>query len=255
MRVKDYIDTLDLIDGETKRTSCPVCGGLNSFTCSRLQGKVVYNCYKASCHISGAYLKDRSASEIRSILNSDYAGVQASKFELPPNLVSGVHNTAVQDYANSVHANGAELMYDPDEHRAVFVIRDPETKKPLGAVGRALNKNMIPKWKRYDRRRDLLYISGDSNEAVVVEDCASASAVSAAGYTGVAILGTNISAEMIPQLKKFYCVTIALDKDASRKAIKLKKMLEPYTRTSVRFLPDDLKYYRPDSIRDILSLS
>jgi len=215
----------------------------------------VYNCYKASCYLSGAYIKDRNLSEVKAALQAYREAQHDKPWELPPNLVAGTHNTAVRDYASSVHANEAELMYDPDEHRAVFVIRDPNTKVPLGAVGRALNKNMIPKWKRYDSRRDLLYITGWSNEAVVVEDCASASAVGAAGYTGVALLGTNISADMIPQLKKFYCVTIALDKDASKKAIKLKKMLEPYTRCSVRFLPDDLKYFPPSRIKDILSLS
>jgi hypothetical protein len=255
MRVRDYIDNIELRDGETKRVNCPMCGGRNTFTCSRQLGKVIYNCYKASCALSGAYVKDRSASEIKAMLNA-YAGVQEEKpWELPATLVSGKHNLSVQQYAKSVNAENAELMYDPEEHRAVFVIRDTDTHKPVGAVGRALNKNMMPKWKRYDTRRDLLYIAGDTQDAVVVEDCASASAVASAGFTGVALLGTNISAEMIPKLRTFAKVTIALDKDASRKAIKLKKTLEPYTQCSVRFLPDDLKYYSPDRIKTILSLS
>lgn len=255
MNVKDYIDSIGLSDGETRRSSCPVCGGRNTFTCSRSMGKVIYNCYKASCGLSGAYLKDRTPSEIKALLASHRASEDPIRFTLPDNLVSGKHNRAVQAYAKSVHAEDAELMYDPDEHRAVFVIRDTDTLSPVGAVGRALNKNMIPKWKRYDRRRDLLYVTGTGSQAIVVEDCASATAVSSAGYTGVALLGTNISSEMIPHLSKFDNVIIALDKDASKKAIKLKKLLEVYTQTSVRFLPDDLKYFSPARIRAILSLS
>ena len=173
-------------------------------------------------------------------------------FKLPEQLVSGKHNTAVQAYAESVHATNADVMYDPDEHRAVFVIRDQHSLEPIGAVGRALNKNMMPKWKRYDRRKDLLYIRTGNGTAVVVEDCASACAVNAAGYTGVAILGTNLSEDMLPKLRQFDSVIIALDKDASKKALKLKKMLDPYTNSKVRFLPDDLKYFSPHQIVQVI---
>ena len=254
MNVKQYISTLDLVEGRSTRCNCPVCGGRNTFTVSREDGKVLYNCYKASCRIAGAYQKDRSLKELNYIL-SRVSKPEEPTFTLPPHLVSGAFNTFVQEYASSVHAENAELMYDPEEHRAVFVIRDRDSKEPLGAVGRALNKNMIPKWKRYDKRNDLLYITGDGDTAVVVEDCASAAAVASAGFIGIAVLGTNLSAGVIPKFKPYKKVIIALDKDASKKALKLKKMLDPYTNSAVRFLPDDLKYFPPTKIQAILHLS
>ena len=46
--IQKYIDDLDLAEGDTVRCSCPDCGGINTFTASKLEGAVMYNCYKLS---------------------------------------------------------------------------------------------------------------------------------------------------------------------------------------------------------------
>jgi hypothetical protein len=48
-------------------------------------------------------------------------------------------------------------------------------------------------------------------------------------------------------------IIIALDKDASLKSLKIKKMLEVYTNCRVVFLLDDLKYFSPSVVQTILS--
>ena len=44
---------LELRDGETKRMDCPNCNGYKTFTATNNMGSLVWNCYKASCSVSG----------------------------------------------------------------------------------------------------------------------------------------------------------------------------------------------------------
>jgi DNA primase len=145
-------------------------------------------------------------------------------------------------------------MLDIQENRVVFIIRDPDSDEIVGAIGRAMNKKKLPKWKRYDKNPDLMYFSGTGTTGVLVEDCASACAVGDAGYTGIALLGTSLHDNHISRLFRFRHLIVALDKDASQKAIKIKKRLDSYRPTSVALLPDDLKYYSPSDIQAILSV-
>ena len=50
----------------------------------------------------------------------------------------------------------------------------------------------------------------------------------------------------------FTKVVVALDKDASKKAIKLKSKLEGRVNTKVVFLEDDLKWLNMDQIQTVL---
>ena len=47
------IDNIVLYIGESKRIDCPVCKGYKTFTVSNMNGNIVWNCYKASCGVSG----------------------------------------------------------------------------------------------------------------------------------------------------------------------------------------------------------
>jgi DNA primase len=173
-------------------------------------------------------------------------------FQIPDHFIDALYKEH-KDYLCSIHASNAETMLDVKENRVVFLIRDPETCELVGAIGRAMNKQKLPKWKRYDRNPDLLYFSGDGTTGVLVEDVASACAVGNAGYTGIALLGTSLHDNHIHRLLRFSHIIVALDKDASQKGIKIKKRLDDYTNTSVVLLPDDLKYYPPSDIQVILS--
>ena len=40
------MDKLDVAEGENIRGDCPRCGGKNTFTATKRDGKIIYNCYK-----------------------------------------------------------------------------------------------------------------------------------------------------------------------------------------------------------------
>lgn len=257
MEIAKFVDGLDLREGDRRRTSCPACHGHNTFTVVRTHGKLLWNCYKASCGLSGAKSKTRSLSELEmKVRNVCLPSAPAPDFVLPDHVLRGAIHPDVCAYVQEVHAESAEIWHDIREHRAVFVIRDPENGKMVGAVGRALRKGHVPKWKRYDKVPNLTFVQGPMcGVGVVVEDCASACAVHSAGYTGFAVLGTNISDSMIPLLRQFSEVIVALDNDASKKSIKLQKTLDAYVNSRVVFLADDLKYFSPLEVQAILSSS
>jgi len=49
----NILNDIDVGIGETIRTNCPVCKGYNTFTVTNDMGKLMWNCYKASCDVKG----------------------------------------------------------------------------------------------------------------------------------------------------------------------------------------------------------
>ena len=265
MNVKEFISSLDIRDGESKRVSCPECGGYNTFTVTRKDGRVLYNCYKASCDVRGGVSQRRSLDALRSRFSMGTMGVLEEsntylpEFDLPPNMTANLERDACLEYIDNMNlqpaidAGYATVMYDFAQDRCVFLIYD-DNKNMIGAVGRALRKGVVPKWKRYDKRKDLMFFCGKKQgTAVLVEDCASACTVFASGYTGVALLGTSLNEHHVHQLRVFDKVIVALDADASKKAIRMQKMLAPHVPSEVLFLTDDLKYFTPECVRSLLT--
>ena len=261
MNLKEFLSDLDIRDDETQRVSCPVCGGYNTFTVSRKDGRVLYNCYKASCDARGAKTVRRSMASIEAFLKGETPdnSHQETPLRLPDTLFPCLDRKVCTEYVEqlniqyAVDAGYATVMYDIAENRCVFIIYD-DNKEVIGAVGRALTKGVLPKWKRYDKRKDLMFVCGDKKgTAVLVEDCASACTVFASGFTGVALLGTSLSDLHISQLRVFDKVIVALDADASQKAIKIQKRLDDYVTTEVLFLTDDLKYFTPECVKSLLT--
>lgn len=265
MNAKEFVKDLDIREGETQRVSCPECGGYKTFTVSRVDGRVLYNCYKASCGTKGGVKTRRSVDALRSRLKAGTGGVSGSgntylpDFTLPPHMTHNLERDACLEYIDDMNVQDAiddgyvSVVYDFAEDRCVFLIYD-DNKTTIGAVGRALRKGVLPKWKRYDKRKDLMFFCGKKRgTAVLVEDCASACTVYASGYTGVALLGTSLNEHHIHQLRVFDKVIVALDADASKKAIKMQKMLAPHVTSEVLFLTDDLKYFTPECVRSLLT--
>ena len=93
-----------------------------------------------------------------------------------------------------------DIRYDIKQHRAVFLIK--EKNEIRGAVGRGLNSEVYPKWFMYGDK-SYPFMCGQNDIAVVVEDCASACAVSDF-YCGVALMGTSLPESYIPVLKKHF---------------------------------------------------
>ena len=141
----------------------------------------------------------------------------------------------------------ADIRYDFKRNRVVFLVKDGN--KVVDAAGRSIDARG-PKWYRYgDSKRP--FVCGIDTCAVVVEDCASACAVSN-NATGVALLGTNLLTEHIDVLKQYDRVFIGLDKDATDKAIGMVRTLHTHVPTRLMVLRTDLKNMQRDERDDFI---
>jgi len=118
----------------------------------------------------------------------------------------------------------------------------------IDAVGRSLS-NRKPKWKRYSSARVPFITRNKSDICVVVEDCASACAVTQAEIAGVSLMGTNLLQEYIPHIaNNFKLAVVALDKDASQKSLDIAKELSVHMQTNIKFLDRDIKTWKTEKI-------
>jgi len=209
MNIIEIINDLQLSVGDSKRMACPVCHTKNTFTITNTMGKIVWNCYKASCPVSGGTNVALSVSDVRKALG--YMEPEADKpipFVKPDYIVNAgpecwsyldqyglspisacrycggnCHNNN-PDYMcdgfagdiNGLYTADVIVLYDVKDHRIVFPVLD-ERGVMVDGSGRSLGKR-IPKWKRYGNS-DLPYHHGCGNVAVVVEDSVSAAVVGA----------------------------------------------------------------------------
>lgn len=243
-----YLEQYSLIkdikvrENTSKSCDCPFCGGKGKLSITNRDGSLLWNCYRASCSVRGVHGVARSTTSIQNKLLGK--SIIAPDNTLPlPSIVSSVeHHPKALNYLESVHSlyaynnKSVHIKYAPAEDRILFYMGNDS-----GAVGRSLS-NQIPKWKSYGDTTGL-FTCGTGDIAVVVEDAASACAISSLkGYVGAALLGTNVSPKQKQQLKHYSKVIISLDKDASGKAIKLLSKLTGHVKSvTVVLLEEDLK--------------
>ncbi len=273
MNIKQYVQDLDLSDGDKHRGKCPECNRSNTFTATNNAGKLLWNCYANSCKISGATNIHMSVDEIRKRMkefkveefnvfyteeNDKNINVKLPEvFEMPKYLVP--HNTYDPGMDDSHHAiinkfcemyglwaEDLDLYYDIKEDRIVFPVQD--NGAIVDAVGKAIDDSVVPKWKRYGTYAEG-FIRGQHQLAVVVEDVISACVVETLGATGVAILGTSLNANHIEGLRSFKRVIVALDPDAAAKTIEYTKILKANNIQALALkLLDDIKYRKEEDI-------
>ena len=237
----NFIQNLDIQESETIRMDCPECRGRKTFTVTNNNGHLLWNCYKASCNVSGTHKMNMSAESIYRRLNMTEENY-ATEFCMPVNIVplsSEYEQAMAWAFGWGLSPNRHGLMYDIREHRVVFpVVHEGIT---VDATGRAIGKR-LPKWKRYGSNR-LPYTYGYGKVAVVVEDCISAAVVGDDRHTGVALMGTSMSNEQKQYLSQFSTALVALDRDAVSKALQLTRELHGVVdKVKVLMLKDDLKY-------------
>ena len=252
MNINNIISDLSLVSGETRRMTCPSCNTKNTFTVTNNMGSVVWNCYKASCSLSGGTNVALTADDIRKSLGFVAEETHVATFVKPEWFVRDY--SKIQDFCSewAINPQGLGLLYDVREHRVVFpVVHGGVT---VDATGRSLGKR-IPKWKRYGKSY-LPYVSGRGKTAVVVEDCISAAVVGDSdGCVGVAVLGTSLSTRHKEYLSQFSTAIIALDPDALPKTLQFAKELRSYVdNVKVLRLTDDLKYQEPTDMANLLTL-
>ncbi len=254
--LEGYVESLDMQPLTNYRSDCPVCDGSNTFSVTDDGVQRLWYCFHADCNVKG-YTSVKLTKEFatqalsRNKLTRPEPDVPKEvNFEEPPTFVSLSRNVDAELYARKVSAydaylsGRADIRYDFKRHRVVYMVRDG--RKTVDAVGRAL-RDVRPKWYRYGKSQ-VPFVCGTSDIAFVVEDCASACAVSNK-VTGMALLGTNLLNEHVRRLADYRHVFIAMDKDATDKALDMVRRLHFLVPTSLAVLPYDLKTMK-DEERD-----
>ena len=255
MNIQTIINNSDLDVGQTKRMNCPICKGSKTFTITNVMGKIMWNCYKASCNVSGSKNVSMSADTIKKAMNQKNV-IDYDTFEMPSNIVFGGIRPEVKAFAYehgiAEHYLKLPLYYDVKEKRIVFPIK--KDYQIVDAVGRATSIFSFPKWKRYGKS-SVPFNYGSGNIAVIVEDCLSATVIANDKVVGVALLGTSLQENHKKYLKRFSTIVVALDPDALPKTLDIANELKTYTENiKVLKLKDDLKYKNEEDLINLNKL-
>ena len=235
MNAQHTAESLGLQSGEVHRMDCPDCGHKNTFSVSNVNGTLLWNCFHADCNVSGGKF---------SLTLNNAADILTKPKQTPVEFVkpkswSRVIPQRARDFADLAHTSGRfeDLYHDVVKDRLVYPIHDADGKLVDGA-GRTLT-GARPKWYRYGNYRGGFRI-GTSRTAFVVEDIPSAISISD-WVTGYALLGTSLRDEHIQELVTFDKVYVALDKDATDKALTYMRALNTLVPTGIAMLDKDLK--------------
>ena len=244
--LKTYVEGLDIVPNTNYRSDCPVCAKKNTFSVTDNGTQRMWFCFHADCNVSGRTGVTLSKTTAKHIFTSKPSSPQTtdkpSDFELPDTFVSVSRSLDAELYLRGVDAYDAylsgavDVRYDIRMNRAVFVIK--RDGKVVDAAGRSLD-GRLPKWYRYASCKHP-FVCGNSRDCVVVEDCASACAISGI-VSGVALLGTNLLPDHIDVIRKYDRAFIALDKDATDKAVSMVRTLHSHVPTRLMILRTDLK--------------
>lgn len=255
--LKTYVEGLDIVPNTKYRSDCPVCAKKNTFSVSDNGMQRMWFCFHADCNVSGRTGVTLSRMSASTVFERSAASAPpprtSNTYEIPDTFVSVSRRVEAESYLRKVGAYDAylsgvaDIRYDVRMNRVVFLIKDG--RKVVDAAGRALN-DRTPKWYRYASSKHP-FICGGVSTAIVVEDCASACACHEVG-SGVALLGTNLLTEHIEVLKQYDRVFVALDKDATDKAITMVRMLHSHVPTRLMVLHTDLKNMEKDERNDFL---
>ncbi len=245
--LKGYIESLDIQPLGRYRSDCPVCARKNTFSVTDDGLQRLWYCFHADCNVSGRTgitLSRQHASRVFSGSQADVPVPRTSNtYEIPNTFVSLSRNLDAELYVRSVHAydaylaGRADIRYDFRTGRVVYLVK--HEGKVVDAVGRSINGKGA-KWYRYGNSDVPFMVGTGKRIACVVEDAASACSVSNI-VTGVAILGTNLLDKHIQHLSHYQKIFVALDKDATDKALDMVKILCRKVPTRLIVLNRDLK--------------
>ncbi len=244
--LQNFLKSLNLSVNETTRIDCPICFNKNTFSALNTGTEVIYNCFHADCNIKG-----RARSELsKKLFNEVEKQKEPEIFYYRNHWEENLENKDYREYVTHYDLQDYyEVMrYDRHTHRAVFLVKKED--KLVDAVGRALYKNKKPKWYRYGNS-GYPFVAGKNDTAILVEDVVSALTLSRF-CTGIALLGTNLLQSHIDVLKQYKRVGIALDKDASKKAVKLVDDLSLNLNIKFLLLEEDIKEMLDEDIKKLV---
>ena len=237
---------------------CPFCSGRNTLSIDTSENKISWYCFHASCTARGRKLGEKDMHYVQKVLSGNKdLHLEDKEFVMPDSFQSIYSNEKAMRWLSSNNCweswswGRADFRYDVKQDRVVFLVKNRITHKIVGAVGRALNKKDFPKWFMYGNK-DVPFKCGECDDAVIVEDCPSACAVSNI-LTGIAIMGTKLKDLHKSHLKPYKNLYICLDRDATTKSYDIAKELRSagFDNVIVKPLEDDLKYFNTEQIREI----
>ena len=256
MNIKQYINDLHL----PYRGNCPNCSGTNTFVANNSNGYILYYCFRASCSLRGKINYEISVDDLR---NNDSNNIirpmekVGESWGTPSYFVSPLSSPICYKFLNryglidfySKHVN--LIRYDPKQNRCVFILL--HKGECYGAVGRSLDVSSNSRWFVYHRSIGCpfqVHDKASDTSVLLVEDCVSA-CVASSCFNSVGLLGTNVSSDTIKYILPYTKVYIALDDDATNKAIKLQKQLSYYRPSFIVPLRKDIKYYSTFELEEL----
>lgn len=251
-----YVESLDIQPMGRYRSDCPVCGKKNTFSVNDDGMQRLWFCFHADCNVSGRTSIKLSRDFAKLAIKKPTKKVEQpdTKFMLPDTFVSLSRNLDAELYVKSVNAydaylsGRADIRYDFKRNRVAYLVK--QGNSVVDAVGRAID-GRNPKWYRYGNSKRPFVSGNGKRVACLVEDAASACSVSHL-VAGVAVLGTNLLDEHIETLKEYDQVFVALDKDATDKALGMVKILCRHVPTKLMVLSRDLKNLTKEELDDFL---
>jgi hypothetical protein len=250
----NMIKTLDVQKGSSYRGDCLFCLNRNTLSVRNENGKLSWKCFHSSCTAKGIASNGVTVDDLQNFMdikNSPLTSGPIHLFNIPKEFVTVYGNNKARDYISQYQLEDTEarLMYDVKQDRIVFLIE--ENGEVVGAVGRALAEDTVPKWYKYNSCH-LPFVAGTNKYiGVVFEDCVSACKVALANLTGIAIMGTSLKEEYVSPIASIIerCF-VCLDKDATEKSFKIKDTLSYHVPTYVEMIDKDLKNYSVDELKE-----
>ena len=243
--IKTYVGNLHIVHNGRYRGDCPLCGKSNTFSVTDTGFERLWYCFHADCHTKGSTGVQLTKENSKVAFKEKIVSTETDdEFEIPDTFVSLSRSKQAEEYVKRVgsyeaYLSGlADIRYDLQQDRVVYLVKSISNGRVVDATGRSLT-NRKPKWRRYGNSRST-FLSGNGFYGIIVEDCPSACSISNLAV-GVSLMGTSLLDEHIDVIKQFKKVYIALDKDATGKAILMMKKLRNYVPTKLIVLNKDLK--------------
>ena len=256
--LQGYVESLDFPSLTKYRSDCPVCAKKNTFSVTDDGLNRMWYCFHADCNVAGrtgvTLTREHAKRAVSRSRPVEAAAPRTNNtYEMPDTFVSVSRSLDAELYVKRVNAYDAylagrvDIRYDFKRNRAVFLVK--HGGKVVDATGRSLN-GRNPKWYRYGTSSHP-FVCGGGDTAVVVEDCASACAVSGL-VAGVALMGTSLLQAHIDLLSGYKNLFVALDKDATDKAVDMIRTLRSVAPTKMIILKTDLKNMEKDERDDFI---
>ena len=234
------LDASELSVGDTIRTACPFCGAAHerSFTITRQELGLLYNCFRAKCPATGFISSIPGTTTLEKEEQKKKKEFVPRPFEKPlVKLPDEVAQWLFDKYELPLEALEYEgIKYEPEYKRTYAPLFNSEGYEVGGETKKTdFSGDGAPKTLRYPTAQSsgLHYVRAGARRAgpiIVSEDVLSAIKLSKY-FKSVALLGTTFNAQIAGELaQQTDTLIMYLDPDAINKALRYRKKYSLYFR-------------------------